>query len=109
MPVDEITDRGHALSREWRRPDSIVEILHPQAAHLLPLLMGTHWLLGLALIPQVDHPRVPFLLQLRQVLLRGLVAHRDRRGDRSLDVHGPSPRCSDQPRPRNTRRHPRPL
>src|SRR5262249_58204257 len=56
---------------------------------LFPLLAGPHRVLGLALIPQVDHPRVTLLLQLVQVHLRGLVPDRDRRSDRSLDVHGP--------------------
>ena len=70
----------------------MMQIIHPQLADLVPLFRGTHRLVGLAIVAQVDHSRITLLLQLAQVGLCRLIADRDRCRDRTLDVHGSLPR-----------------
>src|SRR5208337_221655 len=85
--IDEIANPGHTRIGQRCPAHPIVEILHAQGAHLIALGPGAQRLLGLAVVAQIDHACVALVLALQQVLLGGLVADDDLRGDWLFHVH----------------------
>ena len=82
--VKKLADLRHPKVRERSRADAIMVIVQTEVANEIALGFCVKRLIGLAILSQVDDPKIALVSQILQICLSRLVADRDRRRDRLL-------------------------